>query len=610
MSGLDPNVIRRMLQERKEQQIRASTLYRAFHDFQFTDCILESQIRFEPEIVDDVGRHNKPVHYDHGTGVAVADVDGDGLLDIYFVALLGGNELWKNTGGGNFQNITATAGVGLTSRICVGAAFADIDNDGDPDLFVTSVRTGNALFENLGGGRFKDISKDGGVDYVGHSSGALFFDYDRDGKLDLFVANVGKYTSDQRGRGGYYVGISNAFSGHLNPALSAPSILYRNLGEKKFKAVPEVLQHSAWSGEALFADVNQDGFPDLYVLAMQGDDKFYENQRGEKFVERTAAYFPKTPWGAMGAKFFDYNNDALLDLYITDMHSDMTDQQIYLQRDFSRAIEKAKSEAFCAIQWTEEYLQGSANNIFGNAFYQGTGPGKFVEVSDHLNAETYWPWGPSVGDLNADGFEDVFVTTGMGYPFGYSVNSVLLNENGVRFFDAEFVVGVEPRARGRVVKNYFTLDCAGEDKDHPQCKGETGKVAIQGTLSSRSAAVFDLDGDGDLDIVTNEINDPPQVFVSNLAEKRKVNWLGVRLKGTRSNRDGLGALVTLQAGSSPQLRLADGKSGYLSQSSMPLYFGLGDARADRLQIKWPSGAVQEVSDLKPNTIMEVTEPAN
>jgi len=107
----------------------------------------------------------------------VADVDGDGLLDIYFVSQLGGNQLWKNAGGGKFQNITAAAGVGLTNRVCVAAAFADIDNDGDPDLFVTTVRMGNVLFENLGNGRFRDISKEAGVDYVGHSSGAVFFDF-------------------------------------------------------------------------------------------------------------------------------------------------------------------------------------------------------------------------------------------------------------------------------------------------------------------------------------------------------------------------------------------------------------------------------------------------
>ena len=129
-------------------------------------------------------------------------MDGDGRLDIYFVGQVGGNQLWRNRGGGRFEDITSSAGVGLSDRICVTASFADIDNDGDADLFVTTVRFGNALFENVGKGRFRDITADAGVGYVGHSSGAVFFDYDKDGYVDLFLCNIGRYTTDQKGAGG------------------------------------------------------------------------------------------------------------------------------------------------------------------------------------------------------------------------------------------------------------------------------------------------------------------------------------------------------------------------------------------------------------------------
>ena len=162
------------------------------------------------------GTH-KPVHYDHGNGIAVADVDGDGLYDIYFVNQVGGNELWKNLGDGKFKNITKEAGVGLPDRISVTASFADIDNDGDQDLFVTSVRGGNVLFKNDGHGHFTDITKEAGVGLAAHSSGAVFFDYDNDGLVDLLLCNVGKYTSDERWPDGSYVGLQNAFFGHLFP---------------------------------------------------------------------------------------------------------------------------------------------------------------------------------------------------------------------------------------------------------------------------------------------------------------------------------------------------------------------------------------------------------
>ena len=127
-------------------------------------------------------------------------MDGDGLTDIYFVNQVGGNQLWKNAGGGKFQDITAAAGVAVAGRVSVTASFADIDNDGDADLYVTTVRGGNMLFENDGRGRFRDISAASGLGYVGHSSGAVFFDYDRDGRLDLFLVNVGRYTTETRRR--------------------------------------------------------------------------------------------------------------------------------------------------------------------------------------------------------------------------------------------------------------------------------------------------------------------------------------------------------------------------------------------------------------------------
>ena len=601
----------KLLEERKRQQLAAAQKAQAFYGFQFSDRIVESNIRFVHQIVDDAGKDYKAVHYDHGNGIAVADVDGDGLLDIYFTTQLGTNQLWRNLGHGKFEDITTSAGVGLVDQIAVTASFADVDNDGDPDLFVTTVRHGNHLFENVGNGRFRDITKEAGLAYTGHSSGAVFFDFDNDGLLDLFLVNVGVYTSDNLGRGGYYIALSDAFYGHLYPERTELSILYKNLGDKKFKDVSKELnlRDGSWSGDATFVDLNQDNFPDLYVLNMEGDDHYYENQGGKRFVEKTAAYFPKTPWGAMGVKFFDFNQDGLMDLFVTDMHSDMTKQQTEQAVNFRLDMEKTKSEAFCAIQWTEDYLQGSSNNIFGNAFYQNQGNGKFIEVSDRLGVETYWPWGMSVGDLNADGFEDILVTAGMGYPFRYAINSVLLNDGGKRFLDSEFLLGVEPRGDRRTEKAWFTLDCDGADKQNPLCAGKSGQGTVAGSLTSRSSAILDLDNDGDLDIVTNDLNDRPQILFSNLTEKKQINFLKINLVGTKSNRDGLGATVKVRVGGKVLTQYHDGKSGYLSLSSLPLYFGLGDAtKVDAVEVLWPSGRRQTlVKEFPINRVLRITE---
>ncbi len=562
------------LPARKKAQLEAAKQFKVFHDFQFSDRLNESGITFVHHAVDDATKHMRMGHYDHGSAVAIADVDGDGLYDILFLNQVGGNELWKNLGAGRFKNITEEAGIALAGRVSVAAAFADIDNDGDQDLFITTVRGGNALFENDGHGRFRDITRESGLDLVAHSSGAFFFDYDNDGLVDLLVCNVGKYTTDEKGPDGEYIGIQGAFSGHLYPDRFEYPVLYKNMGHNHFKDVTaEVgLKPHGWCGEASFADLNGDGWPDIFFLNMQGHSHYYENVGGKKFVERTEAYFPKTPWGAMGIKFFDYDNDGRMDLFIADMHSDMSDEP-------GPENEKLKSK----VTWDENYIQGKKDEfIFGNALYHNLGNGKFEEVSDRLGLETYWPWGPSVGDLNADGWEDVFIPSGMSYPYRYGINSLLLNDRGEKFLDSEFVLGIEPRKK--LYTPWFEIDCSDPreiqaqlDLNSKVCVGQSGKSVIMSPRSSRSAAIFDLDNDGDLDIVVNDFNSQPQILVSNLAQKAKIHWLKIVLNGTSSNRNGLGAIVRVYAGKRTYFRYNDGKSGYLAQSVLPLYFGLGAA---------------------------------
>ena len=576
-----------------------------FYQFQFEDKRGQSGITFVNHVVDDAAKNYQKAHYDHGNGIAVADVDGDGLYDIYFLSQTGGNELWKNLGGGKFKNITEEAGVGVPGRISVTASFADIDNDGDQDLFVTTVRGGNLLFENDGHGHFHDITAEAGVGISAHSSGAVFFDYDHDGLLDLLVCNVGKYTSDEKGPQGQYLALPDAFGGHMFPERYEFPVLYKNLGHNHFKDVTSEagLKPVGWAGDAAFTDLNGNGWPQLYVLNMMGANHFFENHQG-KFTEATKQYFPRTSWGAMGIKFFDYDNDGRLDLFVTDMHSDMW-------TDATPADEKKKAPNPPA----EDFLMGPKSSfVFGNSLYHNLGAGKFEEVSDRMGAENYWPWGPSVGDLNADGWEDIFIASSMNFPFRYGINSVLLNNRGQKFLDSEFLVGVEPRLGGRTQAPWFEMDCSKLPADAEEifkrpCTGQTGKITVMSALGSRAAAIFDLDNDGDLDIVTNEFNSEPQILVSNLADRRQIHWLKVKLSGTTSNRDGLGATVRVTAGGRTLMRFNDGKSGYLSQSSLPLYFGLGDAtKVDSVEVDWPSGHKQTVTqDLRANDTLQITE---
>lgn len=595
------------LAERGREEARLAAGSSVVHDFRFTDRRPASGITFQHHIVDDAGKSYKLAHYDHGDGVCAADVDGNELPDLYFLTQLGTNELWMNQGDARLANGTDAVGLHWQDPIAVGCAFADIDNDGDPDLFVTTVRHGNRLYENLGGGRFRDITAAAGVSYSGHSAGAVFFDYDGDGLLDLLVTNVGVFTTDAQGPGGYYVALEDAFQGYLHPERSEASILYHNLGGNRFQDVTrEVgLVGRSWSGDATAFDVNDDGFPDLFVLDMQGGSHLWVNEGGKHFRDATTQYFPQTPWGAMGVKVFDFDGDGRLDLFTTSMHPDMWvdippgDWAAEGRKDDSARVSGRMFPA------------GKGGLIFGNALFANRGDGRFEEVSDAVGVETYWPWGPSVDDLNADGWDDIFVAAGMNFPFRYGINSVLLNEGGRHFLPSEFVVGVEPRPHGATQQVWFTLECAGADQGHPLCRAcaqpganaalcrldGAGHLTMMGSLGTRSAVALDLDGDGDLDLVTNEFNAPPQVLISDLAQRRPIHYLKVRLHGTRSNREGIGAQVSVVLPDGRRVvKLCDGKSGYLSQSDLPLYFGLGEAdHLTAIEVRWPSGRRQTVA---------------
>jgi len=597
------------LDSRKAAQLATLSQFDAYIDFQFTDRLKESGIEWTNRVVDDAGYSYKAVHYDHGNGLAVADVDGDGHLDLYFVNQVGSNALFQNRGDGTFVDKTGIAGVGLDDRICVSASFADFDNDALPDLFVTSVKEGNKLYKNLGDWEFKDVTEDSWLNHQGHSSGAVFFDFNRDGWLDLFLTNVGEYTNNEyrtnrpgpssrnfdEGEHRFFSGHADGFHGHLRPWRAERSILYRNNGDGTFSDVSESLGliETGWNGDALPFDANGDGWTDLYITDMQGHDEYWENQSGEKFVKKTFSAFGKTPWGAMGVHAFDWNQDGLLDLYITDMHSDMS-------KDIPPRLEEEKQKS--DIQFPESYLRSGGRSLFGNAFYQNKGDGSFEEISQQNGAENYWPWGLSVGDLNADGYEDAFVVSSMNYGFRYHPNTLLINDGGKMLRDAEFILGAEPREGERTAIPWFDLDAQGSSREHPITQEvleeapSVTKISVWGALGGRSSAIFDVDGDGDLDIVTNDFHSEPTLLLSDLSNRKaSLNFLKIELEGTASNRDGLGSIVKVEVEGKTFTQLFNGKSGYLSQSCIPLYFGLGDATtADSIIVEWPSGTTQRI----------------
>jgi len=478
-------------------------------------------------------------------GAAAADVDGDGLVDLFATSLDSPCVLYRNRGDGTFEEIGAAAGVAAAAK-ANGAAFADIDNDGDEDLYVTTQGLKrHYLFVNDGTGHFTERGVERGAalwnGFVHEGTSIAFGDYDRDGWLDIHVNEwlpVTQGTNQSNVRllhnvgGGQFADVTDT-AGVVIPTNGA-------MGVTTFTSS--------------FSDLDDDGWPDLAIAADFGTSRLFWNQKNGTFVEGTTAAGVGTDENGMGSAIGDYDGDGLLDWFVTSIY-DPTDT--------------CKN---CDCSW-----KGGGNRLYKNA-----GGRKFTDATDLAGVRNdFWGWGASFFDYDGDGDLDLIATNG--YVFPRAACEDQFNDTPMRLW-----------------------------RNDGANMTEVGQAAgLAAHQSGKGMVLLDYDGDGDQDVFVAENGTTPRLYRNDGGNAS--GWLRVRLVGTSSPRDPLGARVTVRASAAgpAMVRELRGGASFLSSDEPALFFGLGQTTGNvaEVRIRWPrSGSEQVLTDVARNKTLTVTEP--
>jgi hypothetical protein len=529
-----------------------------------------------------------------GTGVAVGDYDNDGRPDLFVVSKTGDCRLFRNLGHWKFEDVTEKSGLGgaagtWTDRIKdwvgvgggrgggvsmeawkQGATFVDVNNDGRLDLYVCRFGAPNRLYINQGDGTFKEEAAARGLAVVDACGMGAFCDYDRDGWLDVYIhTNLLDATKHPNGQRDY---------------------LFHNNGDGTFTNVTD---RAGISGEkaghsALWWDYDNDGWPDLYVgNDYATPDRLYHNNRDGTFTDVVNRVAPHTPYYSMSSDLGDVNNDGLIDLLVSDMAA-TTHEKDQRGMAISRAQAQLPPED-AAI--APQYMR--------NAFLLNTGTGRCLEAA-HLAgvAATDWTWSPRFEDLDNDGRLDLFVTNGMIREYH---NADLL----ARIMAVENLGGSRSlvRTSPELVERHLAYRNLGDLRFE-----EVGAAwGLDQKGVSFGSAFGDFDGDGDLDLVYANYERGVTMLRNDSDSGHR---LVVALRGTQSNRFGVGATVRIESAAGLQVRQLVLARGYLSSSEPIVHFGLGEeTRIGRLTVSWPSGQTQTFTDLPVDRRLTITEPS-
>jgi enediyne biosynthesis protein E4 len=490
-----------------------------------------------------------------GSGCAFFDADGDGWPDILLLNSKGWtphgrkslSALYRNNHDGTFTNITAGSGLDI-EMYAMGVAIGDYDNDGRDDVYITAL-DGDHLFHNEGGGKFRDVTASSGTRNASFSTSAAWLDYDRDGKLDLFVANYVQWTP----KGDLWCSLDGATKSYCTPESykGTSCKLFHNLGGGKFEDVSQkagIADPTSKSLGITVFDYNNDGWPDIFVANDTQPNKLYRNNKNGTFTEEGMA--AGVAFGEDGVARGAMGTDA---------------------GDYDRS--------------------GRAHLLVGNfsnqmiGLYHNEGTGLFVDEapSSAVGRASLLTlaFGVFFFDYDLDGYPDIFAANG---------------------HIEEEIGRVQPKVQYKEPPLLF------RNRGQQRFENVTASMgpAFSRAMVARGAAYADYDRDGDLDVLVTTNHGPAYLFRNDGGNRNR--WLCVRLAGTKSNRDGIGAVVRVESASGKQWNAVHSGGSYCSQSDLALTFGLGkDPVVTALEIEWPSGAKQRLANIAPNQFLTIEE---
>jgi tetratricopeptide (TPR) repeat protein len=536
--------------------------------------------------------------YGHN-GVSVGDIDGDGLDDLYVCQPAGlPNRLYRNRGDGTFEDITEASGVGILENTAC-ALFADFDNDGRQDLIV--VRTsGPLLFLNQGGGKFRQ--RPDAFQFAtppqGTFTGAAVADYDRDGWLDVYFCLYIYYQGTDQ-----YKYPSPYYDAENGP----PNFMMRNNRDGSFRDVTAQSgldqNNTRYSFCCGWSDYNRDGWPDLYVVNDFGRKNLYRNNGDGTFTDVAPQAGVEDVGAGMGMCWFDYDNDGAEDLYVADMWS-AAGKRVSMQEVF-------KKDA------PEEVRTQYRKHARGNSLFRNSGDGVFRDTSASAGVEMgRWSWSSDAWDFDHDGFPDLYIANGMiSGTSRKDLNSffwrqVVANSPGEAKPAHDYEQGwdaVNELIRADSTWSGFERNVFYANNRDGTFSDVSGVVGVDFLEDGRAFALADFDHDGRLEVFLKNRNGPQLRVLKNVMKNLGPS-IAFRLRGAKCNRDGIGTAVTVETESGRQTRMLQAGSGFLSQHSKEMFFGLGEAKDPvRASIRWPSGLVQDLHDLPVNHRVWVEE---